>query len=498
MIGKAGNERITSALMSTLEAENRRLEMSRDFAEGIIDTFRDPLLILDTNLNIVAANTTFYEKFSSTPAETEGRKIYDLNNRSWDIPQLKKLLEETLREDSIFRDFVIDHEFPVIGRRTLLLNGRRIFEKGGQTEKILLVLEDVTSRRRHEEEMRFQADALNRVNDAVIAVDKHDCLFYWNSRAETLLKIPKDAPDRIKLDDICMGIENPSSDLFAVSSEEKPWREYRIRLKDTNEEYFLESSATVSVEEDGSPGGRLVVLRDVTARTKAEARLRRTNAELELFTSIASHDLQEPLRMVTMYTGLLAKAYKGKLGKDADEYIGFALGGTTRMKMLLDDLLHYARFQAGSETFKRVSLKSVVTDVIHDLHVAIEESGATIEAVDLPEVVADDGQMRQVFQNLISNAVKYRSKERAPVIQISADKDGSDWVISVKDNGTGFDMAHADRIFQLFQRLEDRTSTSGTGLGLTITKKIIEAHEGRIWVESNPGVGSTFYFTVPR
>jgi light-regulated signal transduction histidine kinase (bacteriophytochrome) len=314
-----------------------------------------------------------------------------------------------------------------------------------------------------------------------------------------LLKIPPNAREGVKLDDICTRIESDSPGmLFAVSPKERPWREYRIRLKDTDDEYYLESSATVNLEEDGTPAGRLVVLRDVSARVLAETRLKRTNSELELFTSVASHDLQEPLRTVTMYMELLAKSYKGKLGEDADEYIGFAVGGTRRMKALLDDLLLYARFQAGGEKFKRVSLDRVLTNVVHDLQIVIGENRASVEVLALPEVIADEAQMRQVFQNLITNAIKYRAKERTPVIKIGAEKSASDWVISVKDNGAGFDMAYAERIFQLFQRLEARTSTSGTGLGLTITKKIVEAHDGRIWVESTPGVGSTFYFTLPR
>ena len=168
------------------------------------------------------------------------------------------------------------------------------------------------------------------------------------------------------------------------------------------------------------------------------------------------------------------------------------------MKELLDDLLSYARVQAGGEAFKRLSLNLVVKNVVHDLKIAIEESSASVEAGELPVVIAEQAQMRQVFQNLITNAIRYRSKERAPIIHIAAEKRTSDWIISVKDNGAGFDMTHAERIFQLFQRLEARTSTSGTGLGLTITRKIVEAHDGRIWVESTPGVGSNFYFTLPR
>ncbi len=357
---------------------------------------------------------------------------------------------------------------------------------------------DGPSRRKREKALRFQAEALDRVNDAVIAIDREGVLFYWNSCAERLLSIPPDASEGIRLEDICTKIGGESTKLFALSTKEKPWREYRIRLNETDEEYYLESSATESPEEDGTPGGRLVVLRDVTARTKAENRLKRTNAELELFTSIASHDLQEPLRTVTLYMELLAKSYRGKLGEDADEFIGFAVDGAKRMKSLLDDLLLYARFQASGENFKRVSLNRVAANVVSDLQMAISESGSIVEIATLPEVIADEAQMRQVFQNLISNAIKFAEKGRTPVVSIIAESKPSEWIVSVKDNGAGFDMAYAEKIFELFKRLEVRTPTSGTGMGLTITKKIIEAHGGRIWVASTLGVGTTISFSIPR
>jgi|GEM_PF-4241099 len=483
--------------MSKLITDNRSPDQSRDFAEGIIDSLRDPLIILDMKFNVVAANSAFFEKFVSTPDETQNRNLFDLSNRSWDLPELRTLLEATAQRSKSFRDLVIDGEFAGLGHKTLLLNGRRVCEQGEETEKILLVIEDITLRRLQEKAMRFQAEALNRVNDAVIAIDKKGCLTYWNSRAEALLKIPPDAPDKIRLEDICTRIESDSSGLFAVSTQDRPWREYRVRLADSDEEYYLESSATTSVAPDGSLDGKLVVLRDVTARTKAEARLKRTNSELELFTSVASHDLQEPLRTVTLYLEMLAKSCKGKLEPSADEYIALAVGGTKRMKALLDHLLLYARFQAGGEKFKRVSLARVVTNVVHDLKLSIDENHASVQVSELPEVIAEEGQMRQVFQNLILNAIKHGARDRRPVIKIAAEKKSTEWVISVKDNGEGFDMAHAEKIFQLFLRLGALTDSSGMGLGLTITKKIVEAHDGRIWAESERGAGSTFYFTLP-
>ncbi len=442
-------------------AKTHELELSRDFAEGVIETLRDPLLILDVELNVLSANAAFYKSFPYAAEETEGRKLYDLNNRDWNIPALSTLLENTVLKNSSFRDFELDHVFPGLGHRILLLNGRRVYEKGERTDKILLVMEDITERRRQESSIRFQADALNRVNDAVIAIDKAGGLTYWNSRAERLLSIPSKSSEGIQLANICTHLEGESPGaLFEISSEEQPWREYRVRLKDSDDEYYLESSATTNFEKNGKPAGSLVVLRDVTVKKKAEIRLKRMNEELDLFTSIASHDLQEPLRMVSMYMGLMAKAYQGKLGPDADTYIGFAVDGTKRMKALIDDLLKYARFEAGGEKLRRVALNRIVKEVLHDLQVSIKEMHATVQVPDLPEVISDEAQMRQVFQNLIGNAIKYRSQERAPIVTVATEKTPTEWVISVRDNGTGFDMAFADRIFKMFQRLETKTSVS--------------------------------------
>jgi len=485
--------------IETSPAKTNALELSRDFAEGIIETFRDPLLILDDRLNVITANTAFYNKFSTTPEHTEWHKIYHLDNESWDIPELRALLKKILADNTSFRDFELNHTFKGLGRRILLLNGRRIVERGEDTDKILLVIEDITDRRREERNVRFQADALNRVNDAVIAVDKEEGITYWNSRAEKLLNIPKDASEGVKIDTLCARIDRETpGELFATSPEDKPWREYRVLMKESDEEYYLESSATNNYEKDGTLAGRLIVLRDVTAKKKAEIALRQLNRDLELFTAIASHDLQQPLRTVSMYVGMLAESFLGKHGEKTDSYINFALEGTKRMHTLINDLLEYSRIEAGGEKYRRLSLEKVISDVLKDVKAEIEESRATIEAQDLPEVIADETQMRQVFQNLICNAMNYKDERRLPHILISASKSPTEWVLTVRDNGVGFDETHTERVFKIFERLDPVASPSGSGLGLTIAKKIVEGHGGRIWAESIPGTGSTFTFTLPR
>ncbi len=253
------------------------------------------------------------------------------------------------------------------------------------------------------------------------------------------------------------------------------------------------------------PDGMLVtsIVRDVSDRKRAEEQLRQaaaelesSNAELEQFAYVASHDLQEPLRMVASYTQLLARRYQGKLDADADEFIGFAVDGATRMQALINDLLAYSRVGTRGRAFEPTNAADIVDRVIADLDVATKEAGATITRGPLPVVMGDGVQLGQLFQNLISNAIKFRG-ERSPEVRIDAERDGLAWRFSVQDNGIGIEPEYAERIFVIFQRLHSRADYPGTGIGLAICKKIVERHGGRIWVESRPGEGTTFRFTIP-
>jgi light-regulated signal transduction histidine kinase (bacteriophytochrome) len=224
--------------------------------------------------------------------------------------------------------------------------------------------------------------------------------------------------------------------------------------------------------------------------------LARSNGELEQFAYVASHDLQEPLRMVASYTELLARRYKGKLDADADEFIGFAVDGANRMKHLIDDLLVFSRVGARTKALKPTSSNAALQYAIDNLSHSIEEHQACITSDDLPLVMADEPQLVQLFQNLIANAVKFHASA-PPRIHISAELINNEWHFSVKDNGIGIEREYFDRIFLIFQRLHKKTEYTGTGIGLAICKRIVEKHAGRIWVESEPRNGSTFHFTFP-
>ncbi|MGE0763701.1 MAG: ATP-binding protein [Bdellovibrionales bacterium] len=228
----------------------------------------------------------------------------------------------------------------------------------------------------------------------------------------------------------------------------------------------------------------------------SETELKRSNEELQQFAYVASHDLQEPIRMVRNYIQLFAKKYSGQIDEKADKYINYALEGAERMQDLIDDLLLLSRVNKRGGDLQLTEVREVLVSVLRDLKILVEESGAKIEYGDLPVVMADKIQLRQVFQNLISNAIKFRG-EAEPLIKIGVERKGSFFQFSVADNGIGISKKYFDQIFVIFQRLHARDKHPGSGIGLALCKKIIERHEGQLWVESEENKGSTFFFTIP-
>ncbi|KAF3891158.1 PAS domain-containing protein [Tolypothrix bouteillei VB521301] len=225
--------------------------------------------------------------------------------------------------------------------------------------------------------------------------------------------------------------------------------------------------------------------------------LQRSNQELEQFAYVASHDLQEPLRAVAGYTQLLADEYQNCLDETATEYIAYIIDGAARMRQLIQDLLAYSRVGTKGKAFASCDCNTVVRQALNNLLVLIGENNASVDSDRLPTVMADSTQMVQLFQNLVSNAIKFR-REEPPKIQIKAELKDEGWLFGVKDNGIGIKSQYLERIFQIFQRLHSRKEVPGTGIGLAICKKIVERHHGHIWAESEPGVGTTFYFTIPQ
>jgi PAS domain S-box-containing protein len=266
---------------------------------------------------------------------------------------------------------------------------------------------------------------------------------------------------------------------------------------------WVQERAELEFDKDGILQGGFGTTQDITEKKHAEKELqtlmeelKRSNADLEQFAYAASHDLQEPLRVVAGFVSLLEKRYKDKLDDKAYEFIEYALDGVKRMQVLIKDLLAYSQVGTKTKTFKPTICSVALEQAIYNLHAAIEESGAEITYDFLPTISADTSQLTRLFQNLIGNAIKFRGKDRLK-IHISAEQKGNEWVFSIRDNGIGIDPKYFDRIFEVFQRLHTREKYEGTGIGLAVCKKIVERHGGHIRVESEPGKGTTFYFTMP-
>jgi PAS domain S-box-containing protein len=263
-------------------------------------------------------------------------------------------------------------------------------------------------------------------------------------------------------------------------------------------------TATVVHDEAGEPVCIVGSFLDITERRHNEDLLQRTvedlsrsNTELERFAYVASHDLQEPLRNVTAYVQMLQRRYENKLDEDADEFIGYAVAGARRMRALIRDLLEYSRVSARAKPFGPTDLNALLRGVVEDLKVQVAEANARITYDELPEARVDAVQFRQLLENLLANGLKFRGQAPAR-IHLGCQEQDREWVFSVRDNGIGIDPAHAEQIFVIYERLHSDDEIPGTGIGLALCKKIVERHGGRIWVESAPGEGSTFYFTIPR
>ena len=332
---------------------------------------------------------------------------------------------------------------------------------------------------------------------------------------EVIMKVARgDYSSRIELggkgdefDSLAMGI-NMMVDDIRDSAEKGKQR--IVKLEKTHQELQTTQEASLNIMEDLDRQGKELstlneqLQREITQRKKVEKELeryakelKRSNQELEQFAYVASHDLQEPLRMIVSYLQLLSRRYQGKLDSDADEFIGYAVDGGRRLQNMISDLLILSRVGTRGKEFASTNCENVLKEVLASLQILIEETKATITHDSLPTVMADVTQLAQLLQNLIANAIKYRG-ENSPLIHLGVQSQNNEWLFSVKDNGIGFDPKYSERIFGIFQRLHTREEYAGTGIGLAVCQRIVQRHGGRIWVKSELGKGSTFYFTIPR
>ncbi len=492
--------------------------MLDELARQIVETVPDAMLILDETLRVQQANRSFYQTFEVSPEATDGRFIYDLGNGEWNIPALRHVLEEILPQNKTVENFEVDHIFPDIGLRVMLLNARQVHQHDVGNSLILLVISDITERRKSERALAAQVVELARFNeftrqivetvpDAMLILDETLRVQQANRSFYQTFEVSPEATDGRFIYDLGNGewnIPELRHVLEEILPQNKTVENFEVEhdFPDIGLRVMLLNARQLH-QHDAGNSLILLVISDITERRTVErvlaaqvVELARSNADLQQFAYVASHDLQEPLRMVTSYMKLLERRYKGRLDSDADEFIGFAVDGATRMQILIDDLLAYARIGTARNPLTMIDSNTTLDYALSNLEVALQDSGSVVTHGALPMIAADSSQLAQVFQNLIGNALKFRGEQPLQV-HVDARQSEEGWLFSVCDNGIGIQAEFHERIFVIFQRLHKREDYSGTGVGLAISKKIVERHGGRIWVESEPGHGSTFYFTLP-
>ena len=387
-----------------------------------------------------------------------------------------------------------------------------LLDSEGKPRQYITIRTDITARKRSEEMRERLGAVVESSDDAIISNTLNGIVTAWNSGAERLFGYT--SADAVgKPMDRLLPLEraNEESDILARIARGEHFTHFET-LRVRKDGQRVDISATISPVKDSSGGiaGVATIARDITQRKASELERRqaeedlarkvdelaRSNAELEQFAYIASHDLQEPLRMVAAYTQLLGERYRGRLDENADKFIGYACEGALRMQTLVRDLLAFSRIGRSDTACVRIDCGAAMAEVLQSLGPAIEESGAVVTHGALPVVWADRSQVTQVFQNLIGNAIKFRGKE-APAISVQAEEVGRQWLFSVSDNGIGIAPEYRENIFVVFQRLHTRTEYPGNGIGLAICRKIVERSGGKIWVEAQAGHGSTFRFTLP-
>jgi len=500
----------TAELDGTLRARERDIaEMRRAQAKlseqaALLQLAHDAILVIDLDGKISLWNRGAEEIYGWRPDEAVGRNAHDLLRTTFPIPldEIGAVLHDQGQWAGELTHTTRSGQTVAVASRWSLQQ-----DLEGKPGAVLEINRDITERKRTEENLR-RANAYNRSLieaslDPLVTISPGGRITDVNTAAENITGVP-----RAEL------IGTDFSDFFtdpeaARAGYQQVFREGWVQ------DYALEVrrrggfatpvlyNASVYRNETGAVVGVFAAARDISERKRAERvledktnELARSNAELQQFAYVASHDLQEPLRMVANFTQLLADRYGDKLDQDAREFIGYAVEGATRMQTLIQDLLALSRVGTRGMKFAPVRLDDALGGAMANLEFAIRESGALVSHDELPAVKADSSQMVQLFQNLISNGIKFKS-EGPPRMHVSAVRNGTGWTFSVRDNGIGFEPQYAEQIFAVFRRLHARDEYPGTGMGLAICKKIVERHHGRIWAESKPGSGSAFFFTIP-
>lgn len=529
-----------------LQTRNELLNESYQYSEAIISTIHDPMLILDKDLRIKTANKSFYKQFHLNEEETEGMLLYDISNRRWNIPKLRALLEDIISRNSSFKDFVVEQTFPKIGKIILRLNARRVLQQAHREQLVLLAIADITetvNKQRNETKIlenkidiqqeaaklfQFIADTMPQKVWTADAEGKRtyfnqQWVDYTGNRLEKLKSL--DLEDIIHPDD-----KAKAGKIWMESIATGNNFEIEVRLKRNDGEYrwhlnrgkaYRDETGEIKLwigtftEIQKQKTQSLEFENAILLRTKelsvANEELRKTNKELESFAYISSHDLQEPLRKIQLYTNLILEDESRNLSVKGNEYIEKVLTSTVRMKKLIEDLLTFSRINVEEAKIEKTDLLKIINDVKAELHEVIRKKNAIVEVKNIGNARIVPFQFYQLIQNLLSNSLKFTDPSRTPHILIEGGRVNGDNInnprllayqtyyhIAFTDNGIGFEPEFQEQIFEVFQRLHNQQTYPGTGIGLAIAKKIVENHKGVISATSELNKGARFDIYLPE
>ena len=501
-LGRRGSNRDVS---ESKRAEREIIQQGK-FFRTIIDTLPNLVCVRDVNGCYIMVNRATADFFGATSEEMLGRQISDFILNPQDAEQFQVGDKQVIAGQKVITSEVC-YTSPD-GRKCWFATTKVPLVQPDNTTYIFEVATDITEIKQATDELArseerfskaFHASPLptivSRISDAIILDINQRCLDLTGYSHQEMI-----------------GHTLVELGILIPQDQEHLWRMLKKRGSVSDAEITIQTQ--YGEKRDGLAwlelieiGGEICLLSkfyDITGRKRTEemlahtvAELGRSNKELEHFAYVASHDLQEPLRKITSFIDLLERQYKNQLGENADEYIERVVDGADRMQRLITDLLEYSRVGQGEISLTQIDLEAVLSRVLSNLGTEIEENGAVITHDPLPTVQANESLVDRLLQNLIGNAIKFR-REEAPHVHISTEQKGGEWRFSIRDNGIGIDPENIGKIFMLFQRVHSREEYPGTGIGLAICKKIVQRHGGRIWVESQPGQGSTFFLTLPK
>jgi signal transduction histidine kinase/CHASE3 domain sensor protein len=535
--------------VKNLRLEQRRSQQAFGDLENIINTVRDPLIILEGDLKVSSASFSFYETFRLKSEDTEGKFIYKIGENEWNIPELRQLLGDVLSKQKEIRDFEATNIFPDLGKKTWLVSARKMNSGIEGVPRIVLSLKDITSRRdaedllrrsnlelellkkelergvsHREQELKKTSELLNQaIRLARIGIFDHELLeesLYMSSEMRTIMGIDATVPvifqdfvSRVHPEDRASVLEH-ICDLHDPQGKGEYVFEHRLLLPDGIVRWISVIGKTFFKEVgENQKAARIVgVAIDITERVnnektlsialerlaKEKLRLEQSNRDLERFASVAAHDLRAPVRSIRIWIEMLEQIIPKPHSTELEQGFHFIKLNAVKSSTLIDELLEIAKVRPAETPLETIDLNQLIEQILCNFKLEIEKTEASITKVNLPVVLGHWVHLESVFSNLIRNALTYRDSERKPEIKIECVEEPEVFKFCVQDNGIGIRQEFQTRIFEMFERLHTSEDYPGTGIGLALSKKIVETWGGKMWVESIPSKGSIFFFTFPK